>query len=42
MERSLLERKIGEISKVYAAVNQKLEEFVVGNKPWSTLCLSAF
>ena len=33
MERSLLERKIGEISKVYAAVNQKLEEFVVGNKP---------
>ena len=33
MEHSLLEKEIGEISKVYVEINQKLEEFVVGNKP---------
>ena len=32
-QREVLERKIGELSKVYTAVNRKLEEFVVGNKP---------
>ena len=33
MEQSELEQEIGEISRVYTAINQKLEEFVVGNKP---------
>ena len=32
-QREVLERKIGELSKVYTAVNRKLEEFIVGNKP---------
>jgi len=32
MERDELAIEIGEISKIYTAINQKLEEFVVGNK----------
>jgi MoxR-like ATPase len=32
MERDELAMEIGEISKIYTAINQKLEEFVVGNK----------
>ena len=32
MEQDELAKEIGEISKVYSAINQKLEEFVVGNK----------
>jgi len=32
MERDELAVEIGEISKIYTAINQKLEEFVVGNK----------
>jgi MoxR-like ATPase len=32
MEKSELENEIVEIAKIYAAINQKLEEFVVGNR----------
>jgi len=32
MEQDELAKEIGEISKIYSAINKKLEEFVVGNK----------
>ena len=32
MERNELEKEIGEISRLYTAINRKLEEFVVGNR----------
>ncbi len=33
MEDAAIESKILEISRSYAAINQKVEEFVVGNRP---------
>ena len=33
MEDAARESKILEISRLYAAINQKVEEFVVGNRP---------
>ena len=33
MEDAAIESKILEISRLYAAINQKVEEFVVGNRP---------